>query len=202
VHARARLLAFLDAGDTWVPGLLDRQLAVLHAHPALDMVCSDGWMLGDALPPDRTYLDWAAATAPPSFGSLVRQTCEVLTSSVVVRTSVVRAAGEFNTSIRRGEDFDLWLRLSHRGAAMALQPEALVRHRPGRSAHDGARHWQRLNVLCGIRDRLPLAPHDRACVDDCIAELVRQLGQWPDLLRRAHLRSSSLSAVRAGLSAE
>jgi glycosyltransferase involved in cell wall biosynthesis len=178
LHARARLLAFLDAGDAWEPELLSRQLALLHTSRGLDMVCSDGWMVGHTLPPYRTFLDWTGATAPPSFPSLVRETCAVLTSSVVARTSVIRAASGFNTALPWGADFDLWLRLSHRGAAMAVQREPLVRHRlriGGAFGHDDTRVWRTLDVLCGIRDRLSLAHGDRACVDVRIDELRRLL---------------------------
>jgi len=60
---------------------------------------------------------------------------------------------------------------------MAVQPEPLVRHRlrvGDTIGHDDTWLWPTLDVLCGIRDRLPLAPGDRACVDVRINEL-RQL---------------------------
>ena len=148
-----------------------------------------------------------AATAPPSFPSLVRQTCAVLTSSVVARTSVIRAANGFNTSLRCGEDFDLWLRLSRHGAAMAVQPEPLVRPAGASaspSAHDDTQFRRALDVLCAIRDRLPLAHPDRDCVDVRIDELRRlldhRLGHRPVA---TGLSSVALpSAVRAGVIAE
>ncbi|HWF85618.1 MAG TPA: hypothetical protein VG222_12255, partial [Vicinamibacterales bacterium] len=49
------------------------------------------------------------------------QRCNVLMSTVVARREALVTAGLFDESLRRGQDFDLWLRLALRGHEMGYQ---------------------------------------------------------------------------------
>ena len=177
VHARARLLAFLDADDVWLPELLERHLSLLRARPEIDMVWSDGWIVGDTPLAGRTFLESSGMRAAPSFLSLMRQACAVLTSSVVVRTSVVRAAGGFDVCRPCGQEFDLWLRIAHRGAVMAVRTEPLVRRRirAGAPGNEAGELRCAIAVLRGALARLPLDRAERAAVESRVDTLVTQL---------------------------
>ena len=50
-------------------------------------------------------------------------------STVVVRRRALVAAGLFDETLRRGQDFELWLRLAWRGAAMTYQRDVLAERR-------------------------------------------------------------------------
>lgn len=172
--ARATLLAFLDADDTWLPEFLDRQLELLEARPELDMVWSDGWIAGDTPLAGRTFLQSTRATAPPRFESLARQTCTVLTSSVVIRKRVVELVGGFDPAIRRGQDFELWLRVAHAGAVMAVRTEPLVWRRVHRAnlSGDPATELRRaIAVLGGLPAKLNLTRADARVLDSRIEQL-------------------------------
>jgi hypothetical protein len=48
---------------------------------------------------------------------------------VVARRAPILQVGLFDESMRRGHDFDLWLRLAKRGVRFAYHREALAQHR-------------------------------------------------------------------------
>jgi hypothetical protein len=69
---------------------------------------------------------------------------------VVARRSVLLDAGLFDEGIRRGQDFDLWLRLAHRGAAIHYQRDVLAErcvHLEGLSGDVVAELQRALSVL-------------------------------------------------------
>ena len=119
-EARAPLVAFLDADDVWLPGKLDAQLRALGRDPSLGGVFS-AWHVWT---PDAagTYTRPPADDATPAdafdeseSGWLYHHllmTSVILTSSLVLRREVIDAVGRFRTDLRRGQDYDYWLRLS------------------------------------------------------------------------------------------
>jgi hypothetical protein len=74
-------------------------------------------------------MEGAPSEGAVSLVSLIGQHCNIVLSTVVVRRRPLIAAGLFDESLRRGQDFELWLRLAWRGAPMAYQAVVLaVRH--------------------------------------------------------------------------
>jgi glycosyltransferase involved in cell wall biosynthesis len=124
--ASGEYVAFLDADDRWLPGFLESQIRYLREHPDCDMVYSDARMTGDTPLAGRTFMATTPSDGPVTLRSLLAQKCTVLTSSVVVRRVVVDAAGRFDASLRRGQDFDLWVRLAHRGCRIEYQRRPLI----------------------------------------------------------------------------
>jgi hypothetical protein len=59
----------------------------------------------------------------------VQQRCNIVLSTVVTRRSVVVKAGLFDETLRRGQDFELWLRLAWTGARLAYQRVVLAERR-------------------------------------------------------------------------
>jgi len=111
--ARGTLIAFLDADDYWFPGKLEAEVGYLDSHPDIGIVCSR-WLLwheGDPAPADSD--DHGGEPATDLQGWLYDRLfldCEVWTSTVLIRRQVIDAVGAFDTSLRRGQDYDYWLR--------------------------------------------------------------------------------------------
>jgi glycosyltransferase involved in cell wall biosynthesis len=119
-HARGTYIAFLDADDVWIPGKLRLQVEYLQQKPAIGAVYSK-WLLwhGDAegqfALPDLPPLNEPPAIVREDSGwvyTILLFECRLLTSTVVLRRSVMEQVGPFDEYLLRGQDYDYWLRLS------------------------------------------------------------------------------------------
>jgi glycosyltransferase involved in cell wall biosynthesis len=124
-----RLLAFLDADDRWRPDFLARQVAWLKANRLCALVYCDALLSGDTPLAGRRFMAGAPSDGAVTLVSLIQQRCNIILSTVVARRRAVVAAGLFDETLRRGQDFELWLRLAWRGEAMAYQRDVLAERR-------------------------------------------------------------------------
>lgn len=127
--ARAAYVAFLDSDDLWLPDYLAAQMAALAENPSLDLIYADALLFGESVPPGLTFMQAAPSRGPVTFESLLRFECCIITSCVVARRSALVDAGLFDPKFLRSEDYDLWLRLAHRGGQIAYQRKVIARHR-------------------------------------------------------------------------
>lgn len=107
-EATGDLIAFLDADDVWHPRKLEVQLGVLDRHPDLGMLGTGVFDWPGPVP--ELSGSPPSPTRVPIDHLIVRN--QFCTSTIVVRTPVTRAAGEFDTSLQGPEDYDLWLRIA------------------------------------------------------------------------------------------
>lgn len=127
-EARGDLIAFLDADDLWFPEKLGAQVQYLDLHPEIDLVYC-GWaelMPGDNWEDGRA--DSARTVAPdaidPSLSGWLYTTlltdCVVWTSTVIARKARLLQVGDFDRALRRGQDYDYWLRASRQTRIVKL----------------------------------------------------------------------------------
>lgn len=147
-QAHGEWIAFVDADDLWEPLKLERQMEELRANPRAD-VCytalTEFWVADGKVHTGNT----ASVPPPDELGrSLFRRT-SFLPSSVVIRRSTFLDVGGFNASLPIIEDWELWLRLYHRGVQFAACQEALVRYRihPESTSHNALIGLQLLNKV-------------------------------------------------------
>lgn len=190
-------VAFLDIDDLWVPDKLERQLALASSREGLAAVYSDYLILcGGRLSP---------STIPPRLSgligpALVREGNRVSgsASAVLVSRSALRKAGPFDESLRLGEDWDMWIRLSSLGEFTYVdQPLVHVRQRSGsiQDAHRlGATYAEKTRDLLAhvkIVERhapmfLPEGPGDPIVLDRLRKEarrLAKRRLTWPEVGR-------------------
>jgi len=122
----ADFVALLDADDVWMPEFLHEQLALLTAHPEIDVVYSDGLVMGSTGLSGQRFMNSCPSSGLVTLESLLAQQCTVLLSAVVARRRSIADAGGFDLTIRRGQDFDLWLRMAQCGARFTYQRKVLV----------------------------------------------------------------------------
>jgi len=118
-RARGKYIALLDADDLWLPGKLRLQVDHLERNVDVAMCCTR-WHL---LHPDaagRYQIERArapeSATVDPNCAGWIYcellLDCEVWTSTVVMRRELSERVGGFDAELRRGQDYDYWLRAS------------------------------------------------------------------------------------------
>lgn len=126
--ARGEFVAFLDADDRWLPSFLEEQIRFLKLKGA-DLVYSDALLVGDSPLAGKTFMATAPSRGEVTPESLLTAKVAVLTSAVLARKRPILEVGLFDERIKRGHDFDLWLRLVKHGVRVAYQPRVLVHHR-------------------------------------------------------------------------
>jgi glycosyltransferase involved in cell wall biosynthesis len=142
--ARAPLVARFDADDLCEPTRLERQLAVLAAHPEVTVVGSQITIIDEGGRPLGRYaypLDHAAIVAA------LRRSNPFSHPSIVMRKDAILAAGGYRYDRYPVEDYELWCRLAQRGARFANLPDVLVHYR----VHAGATKSRKLrDTLRGL----------------------------------------------------
>lgn len=124
--ARGEYIAFNDSDDVWLPGRLSVQVADLEAHPEVgvnyvDIIWwfrdEDGEFRVPDLPPPR--LDETGKPVvdidPHHSGWIYHHLLFdslMSTITVLLRRSLIEEIGPFDESLKRGEDYDMWLRAS------------------------------------------------------------------------------------------
>ena len=210
-ESRAKYIAFLDSDDAWLPGHLAKQVAMLEAGAGVALVYSDALILrGDA--PIGTAFARAPQDLTVTFEALVAERCTIGTSTVVASRQALLDAGGFEERRRRSEDFDLWLRMAHRGAGMQYSTDVQVRHRAGNglAIDDNLMKQAQIDVyekalltlpitgpqaelLCGKTQELQARLHQETAKQ----ELRR--GRYAEALAAARLANHYLKSAKLGL---
>jgi GT2 family glycosyltransferase len=124
--AAGEFIAFLDADDEWLPGKLKRQLTIMVGAPLMVFISCRATLIDERGEDNGDiYRGALPACGREAWRTLLTYPC-VPTPSVVVRRSMLAAAGGFNRWLPVGEDQDMWIRLSMLGQVGHL-PEVLVR---------------------------------------------------------------------------
>lgn len=205
--AQGEWVAFIDADDIWLPGKLAAQWATLQARPDAAMSCT-GWHVwsSDEPEPDPELVEQLAQapqgdarwTGPNGwvYPELLLS-CEVWTSTVMVRRQLLRELGGFDTSLRIGEDYDLWLRASRLTRIERVQrPLALYRMHPGSLTKTApAENYQAVVVQRALR-RWGYESPDGNRADQYAVQAGLALS-WRDFAG-AHLRAGSIGKACFG----
>lgn len=146
-ESMAPYVAFLDADDFWLPHKLEAQMKYLASHPESDFIfCAwREWHWPQVGDPNElvngnaaSVTDIAEIDANESGWLYPRLLldCFIQTSTVLVRKSFLERVGVFDTSLKRGQDYDLWLRcsratpiakISHIGSLYRLRNDSITK---------------------------------------------------------------------------
>jgi len=170
-EARGKYVAFLDGDDYWRPGHLSKLMTLFQQNSALELAYCDCILLKNEKL-DARYFDLQAQAAVVNFDSILVEDSAIPTSTVVASREALLRVGLFDESIRRCEDFDLWLRLAFQGAPMAYHTDAEVVHRvndAGLSANSLAMKTDRIRVYQKAAETLPITQKQRQTIQQIVA---------------------------------
>lgn len=167
--ARHPWVAYLDADDWFLPGRLAAVAELLRRQPELDVVTTDAFLIHNGEIAGRAYgPEWAFAHDDQRAEILRRN---FVFGHVVVRSSVLRAAGGFETSIERTTDWAAWIKVILAGGRVGLVPRPLSTYR----LHLSSLSTNRLGMAegglksLGVAARHPaLTMQDRAVLDESV----------------------------------
>jgi glycosyltransferase involved in cell wall biosynthesis len=192
--ARGKYIACLDSDDIYLPEHLARLVPLLEEH-ALDLVYADCDFTRDGVHVGR-YFDRVTQSPPVTFEKLLTEECAVPTSGVVAARQAMIDTGLFDERYRRCEDFDLWVRMSFRGAKMDLLRQVGVEHRllPDGLASDGYLVKRALiEVYQKLLAVLPVSAEQKRLIQERIA---RTEGFCQRDLTRRYLREGRYPEAR------
>src|SRR5205085_7121550 len=112
-EARGAVFAILDADDLWIPDFLATQMALLDAHPDVDIVTGNAWFLGGPVGGQLARPCPDPRPAPTLSALLLDETAVFIMS--IFRRRVIDAIGGFDETLRTNEDYDFWLRAAAAG---------------------------------------------------------------------------------------
>jgi glycosyltransferase involved in cell wall biosynthesis len=186
-RAHGTLIAFLDSDDIWEPFKLDAQVRFLADHPEVGLICSDFSGFDDSGFSAPSHIDamfphfgeirqrlgerFARCDGVTAADRVVRvysgdvfdimvRGYFTLTSTVVIRRSVIEECGFFDEALHHSEDYDYYLRVSrrHRIAYMDL-PTA--RYRRGHADQLSGGVFGSRRQVAGLQNWLRLAERIR-----------------------------------------
>lgn len=134
--ATGAYLTFLDHDDLMLPAKLERQIALLEAHPGLGAAhCR--W---EYIDPQGKVLDKIGPLPEGNLHSALILGCFLWSGAPVVRRTFIEQVGGFDTSIW-SSDWDIWLRLSAVDCVFGCVQEVLGAYRimPDSTMSDVAR---------------------------------------------------------------
>lgn len=140
-NASGEWIAFLDADDIWLPNKIRDQFELLATDPEAQMVYSS-WHVwpSQTSSPDPELLcvlqkvtnntDEFRGPSGWIYPELLED-CYVWTSTVLAKRTLFEHIGKFDTTLKIGEDYDLWLRASQSTKILRVaKPLALYRIHP------------------------------------------------------------------------
>jgi glycosyltransferase involved in cell wall biosynthesis len=126
-EANGELIAFLDHDDVWEKHMLSTLVPLITQHPDVDMVYADAWVIdssGERRGRRGAFLHYAQGRV---FDALLHGNFMPV-ETTLMRTSVFRAVGGCDVSLRYLEDYELCLRIARR-TIVGFHPEPLARYR-------------------------------------------------------------------------
>jgi glycosyltransferase involved in cell wall biosynthesis len=166
-RARGRFVAFLDGDDKWLPDCLAQMVARANENPSAVVLHADAEVIGHPQYAGMTLRQLNSSEGQVDFLRLIDERATITTSCSMVRRDMLLEVGMFDEQFRHSEDFDLWLRIAHRGGRFDSSAAVLAQYRrngTGTSSDDEVMADAMLAVLDKCERTMTLTPQEREAV--------------------------------------
>jgi glycosyltransferase involved in cell wall biosynthesis len=197
--ARGAFFALLDSDDLWEPDFLEEQMAILGAHPGVDIVTSNGWCLG-GVRHGQLARPFPDPRPEPDLASIIGDEWSVFIMSVF-RRSVYTTIGAFDENMRSNEDYDFWLRAAVAGFTFCRNDRPLGHYRvrtDSLSASDVRMLRGILYVYTKLRPAIAGRPREMSILD---RQIRRFEAEWIAAEARLAIEIADFEAAREHLGA-
>ncbi len=162
--SRGELLVMFDSDDIWLPGYLEKQVAAITASPDIAVSYTNATLFGDSPLAGKDFMSLFPSEGEVTFFSMLEEKVHVMGTSMV-RRNVIMEAGLYDEKLRSSEDFELWLRVAHKGWKFVYtrEPLFLYRRREGCLSLDQMTFWKNLQIVMDKIERtLEMSSEERA----------------------------------------
>ncbi|MFN0085070.1 MAG: glycosyltransferase family 2 protein [Blastocatellia bacterium] len=166
--ARGEFVVMLDSDDIWLPEYLARQMAAITASPEIAVSYTNAMLFGDSPLAGKDFMSIFPSDGEVTFRSMIEEKVHVVGTSMARRDAIIEA-GLYDETLPTSEDFDLWLRIAHRGWRIVYTKDPLFRYRrrAGCLSDDQVGFWSSFQRAMEKIDRtMDLSPGERALVED------------------------------------
>ena len=168
-------VAFLDSDDYWHPEKLQKQIEFIGIRSDCPIHFTDEiWIRnGVRVNPKKKHLKREGWIFQPSL-----KLCLISPSSVIMKRELFEVHGMFDETFQICEDYDLWLRLTHRYQVALLNEKLMTRH-GGHTDQLSKSDWGidrfRVRSIKKILDTENLRPKDISAAKKVLKEKCRIL---------------------------
>lgn len=189
--AKGNWIAFLDADDQWTPDKIDKQLIALDKEPGLKLLAADmseideaGNLLTKSMLAKHHFLErfqsLNGAPIPSALAELLKKNF-IPTGTVLAEKSVLVDTGLFNSSIRFGEDLELWAKIACQHPITCLPEVMMLRRQHEKNATQSTAPMLEdlIAVMKSINAYSPeQLKKENINGSELVAEAYWQLGYW------------------------
>ena len=131
-RCKHELVARMDADDIAVPERFLLQLEWFSQNNFLDVVGSNAWEI------DNSGRIQRIREMPTDHNDIIKTlwACPLLHPTVMFKKEKIISAGNYNPSLRRRQDYELWFRCAEMGYRFANIPQPLLKYRFDRDGHN------------------------------------------------------------------
>ncbi len=166
--ARGEFVVMLDSDDIWLPEYLQRQMAAITASPDIAVSYTNAMLFGDSPLAGQDFMSIFPSEGEVTFKSMIEEKVHVVGTSMA-RRKVIIDAGYYDETLPTSEDFDLWLRIAHKGWRIVYTKDPLFRYRrrAGCLSDDQIGFWSNFErVMERVERTIDLSPDEQEVVTD------------------------------------
>ena len=131
-------IAEFNDDDVWAPTKLEKQVAMMDAHPEIGLVHTSGHFIdgdGNRLKVNPLGFEWPKTGTGDVLLELIPYN-KIIASSVLVRRKCFEEVGKFNTEYFGSGDWEMWYRIAERFHVGHIdEPLTLYRVHAGSASH-------------------------------------------------------------------